>query len=280
VTDIWAEKTLYRGDHTPGARLAVIEPNAVAVFEPSGEFRVIDIETGRLMIDKKLEPLKELQAIHTLRSGDDLFLFVTSPMQQQFRPIGFQAEFPVINGFVYAFDLKSGNSLWPGPAIVRNRGIVMQQPQDIPILVFAEQQIGRDPAGGASLLRVLCLDRRTGQTVYRNDGLTEAPSARFRVRGQADSHPSVAIEMAGGKIELAMTDRPRPPSPPANDDLEAPREIVERGLRGLGQRMGDALRGALDKPVPIPVQRQPQQPAANPQAQPQPALPKNAPAQK
>jgi hypothetical protein len=66
------------------------------------------------------------------------------------------------------------------------------------------------------------------------------------------------LETSSGKIQLTLTDRPRPPQPPANDDLEAPREIAERGLRGLGQRLGSALRGALDKPVPVPVQRQQQ----------------------
>ena len=50
--------------------------------------------------------------------------------------------------------------------------------------------------------------------------------------------------MSAGKIQLTMTDRPRPPQPPANDDLEAPREIEERGLRGIGERMSGALRGA------------------------------------
>ena len=43
--------------------------------------------------------------------------------------------------------------------------------------------------------------------------------------------------MNAGKIQLTMTDQPRPPQPPANDDLEAQREIEERGLRGIGERM-------------------------------------------
>jgi hypothetical protein len=53
--------------------------------------------------------------------------------------------------------------------------------------------------------------------------------------------------MGATKVVLAMTDRPRPPQPPANDDLEASREVVERGIRGLGTRMSDALRGALER---------------------------------
>ena len=47
--------------------------------------------------------------------------------------------------------------------------------------------------------------------------------------------------MGASKILLTMTDRPRPPQPPVNDDLEATREIVERGLRGTRRTNWAAL---------------------------------------
>ena len=55
--------------------------------------------------------------------------------------------------------------------------------------------------------------------------------------------------MNAGKIQLTMTDEPRPPQPPANDDLETQRETEERGLRGIGRRMSGALQGALENPA-------------------------------
>ena len=207
-----------------------------------------------------------------MRSGDDLFLFATSLTQPQFKSLGLPSDFPLINGPVYAFNMKTGEPLWPGPALVRNRGLIFSQPLDVPLLVFADRQSIRDAANGSgSQLRILCLDKRTGQTVYRNDSLPDTSVTRFRIRGETDSKPTVAVEMGAGKIQLAMTDRPRPPQPPANDDLEAPREIVERGLRGLGQRLGSALRGVLDKsPEPTPAQR-PLRPQPRP-LQPQPKI--------
>ena len=156
-------------------------------------------------------------------------------MQPQIRSLGQPTDYPIINGQVYAFDLKTKESLWPGPATVRNRGIILQQPAGIPLLVFADRQQTRDAMNGGGLkMRLLCLDRRTGETVYRNDALPDISIARFRIRGEVDSRPTVAVEVNSGKIQLTMTDRPRPPQPPANDDLEASREIAERGLRGLG----------------------------------------------
>jgi hypothetical protein len=70
--------------------------------------------------------------------------------------------------------------------------------------------------------------------------------------------------MSAVKIQLTFTDDPRPPQPPANDDLEAPREAEEGGLRAIGRRMSGALRSVLEGP---PV-RERTPPAANPPAAP------------
>jgi hypothetical protein len=156
----------------------------------------------------------------------------------------------MIDGFVYAFDRATGKPLWPAPAVVRNRGVVLSQPREIPLLVFVDKKTVRDPAtGGGWQLRVLCLDQRTGETVYRNDKLPDTSIVRFRIRGERDAGAAVAVEMNAGKIQLAMTDRPRPPHPPTNDDLETPRATEERGLRGIGKRMSGVLQGALENPA-------------------------------
>ena len=44
VTDIWSQKTVYQTELPVTARVSVIEPNMVAVFDPSGKFTVIDVE--------------------------------------------------------------------------------------------------------------------------------------------------------------------------------------------------------------------------------------------
>jgi outer membrane protein assembly factor BamB len=255
VTDIWSQAILYKAEYSPAVRISAVEPNLTAILDPNGTFHVLNVETGKLVVDQKLEPLNDLQAIQTLRSGDDLFLFVTGQLQTPNKPIGLPVDYPLIDGPVHAFNLTTGKPLWPSPAIVRNRGLMLQQPSDIPFLVFAERQSPRDASTPNLPIRVLCLDKRTGQTVYRKDSLLDAPVPRFRVRGEVDTRPTVALETSAGKILLTMTDRPRPPKPPTNDDLEAPREIAERGLRALGQRFSNALQKALQKPSNGPNQR-------------------------
>jgi hypothetical protein len=186
---------------------------------------------------------------------------ISKQPNQEYKPLVQQPDFPMIDGFVYAFNRESGNPLWPSPAVVRNRGIVLAQPRDIPLLVFADKKNVRDPAtGGGAQLRVLCIDQNTGQTVYRNDMLPDTSIVRFRIRGEPRAQNTVtpgagsaaavvSVEMNAGKIQLAMTDRPRPPHPPANDDLETQRESDDRGLRGIGKRMSSALQSALENPA-------------------------------
>ncbi len=66
VTDIWSQKTLCRVELPTMARISVVEPNAVAAFDPSGRFRLIDVQMGRLAIDEKLDAMPDAQAFHTL----------------------------------------------------------------------------------------------------------------------------------------------------------------------------------------------------------------------
>ena len=112
-----------------------------------------------------------------------MYLFVNSRVQPQFRPIVnvMPTEFPVVNGPVYAFSLKSGEPLWQAPrngAQSRRRAATAAR--------YTVSNLRRPPNaqgpfnGAAAQLRILCLDKRTGQSVYRNDGLPDANVTRFR----------------------------------------------------------------------------------------------------
>jgi outer membrane protein assembly factor BamB len=248
VTDIWSQETLFDSEFSINSKTSIVEPNAVAICEPSGRFQLIDVRTGNVIIDQQLEALPDLHSIHAMRSGDTLFVVINTQLvrQQQHKPIG-QFDYPIASGLVYAFAMSDGQPLWPGPATIRNRGVVYQ-PDDIPFLVFADRQMSTEaPGSGRSTMRLLCLDKRTGETVYRNDQLPDAVVTRFRIRGERDARQMVTMHTNAGTIQLTMTDGPRPPRPPANDDLEAVPEKRERGLVKLGERMGAALRGTIER---------------------------------
>jgi hypothetical protein len=266
VLDVMTQQKLYEVEFPITSRVSVVEPHSIAVCEPSGKFRLIDVRTGELTIDQQLEPVPDLQSIQTLRCDDTLFVIVgvQVPRQQQHKPIG-QFDYPIVSGTVYAFNMSDGAALWPGPATIRNRGI-MFQPEDIPVLVFADRQLSNEASGGGKWnMRLLCLDKQTGETVYRNDKLPDAAVTRFRIRasalnaesGEHHEGPMVTMHTNAGTIQLTMTDRPRPPRPPANDELEAPPAQRPRGLVGLGERMGSALRNAIERDSKDGSPRQP-----------------------
>jgi hypothetical protein len=262
---------LFQTELSDKVRYSVNEPSAVAVLESTGQFRLIDVAAGKVVIDEKLEVPSDLQNFYTMRSGDDLFVFITGLPQSQIRTITQTFDNPSINGPVYAFSMKTGKPLWPGPATVRNRGMMLTQPPDVPFLVFADRQQAHNANETTAQLRVLCVDKRTGETVYRNDRLPDSAIPRFRIEAEREPRPQVTLEMGTAKLLLTMTDRPRPPQPPTNDDLEATREIVERGINGIGVRLGSALRGALENGTRDTPTEQPEK-----QAKPQNGKPKAA----
>jgi outer membrane protein assembly factor BamB/tetratricopeptide (TPR) repeat protein len=246
VTDVQAENVLLNAEYDDQSQMTVVEPNSLAVYEPSGHFQLIDVRTGRIQIDEALRAMPDLQSIRSLVSGNQLFLLVSGrSLSKENQPI--TRNDPLINGFVYAFDLEEGTRLWPGPAVVRNRGIVRSQPADIPLLVFVDRQLNRRAiAGRTPRVRLLCLDKNTGRTVYRNDELRLSTVSRLRVRAERQATPTVVVEMNGAEVYLTATERPRPPQPPANDDLEMPRTSAERGLMEVGRRMVGVVQEALE----------------------------------
>jgi outer membrane protein assembly factor BamB len=258
IIDVWSREKVFEAEYPAKSPIVVVEPNALAVYNPSGELQIIDVATAQIAINESLETVKDLQGIQTMQCGDDLFVCISGPVSQQFKSIGHPLDPPPVNGLVYVFDMKTKKPRWRAPVIVRNRGLVSSQPSDSPLLVFADRKSIRDAAsGGGSQLRLLCLDKRTGESVYRKEDLPDTPPQRFRVRAERETAPVVALEISSGRIELTLTDRPRPPASPANDDSEAPAETVQHGLRGIGRQIKGALQGALDqaeRPVSAPPQ--------------------------
>jgi outer membrane protein assembly factor BamB len=258
VVDVSTGEELLLAECDAESRLTVIEPQTIVVVEPSGKYQSIDVRAGNVLLDGQLAGMARPQLVYAVPSGDQLFLAIDAhSRQQQHQPIG--PDYPVFDGQVYALDSRTGAALWPAPAVIKHRGLALAQPGGLPILAFVDHAINRDPSGTRMQLRVLCIDKQTGRTVYRDDGLPDTARGQFDIRAQWDTKPSVSIETSRQTIRLTFTDRPRPPEPPANDDLEAVRRPDERGLWNLGRRMGDALQDALqqksgtDHPAPTPI---------------------------
>lgn len=243
VDGVTAEK-VFEADYDPTVRMTTIEPDSVVVIEPSGKFQLIDVAAGEIRIEQTLKLKSVPKSIYTLISGNQLFVFFGgAPRRPSSLSIG--ADYPLVDGQVYAFDLRDGKPLWPGPAIVEQRGTALTQPSDIPVLVFVDRMSKRDAGGQSNNSRLLCIDKATGATVYRNDSLPDTSNSNFRIETNIEEIPAVNIEMSSKTIRLTFTDQPRSPEPPANELVEAPRQSLGRGLWSVTKQMGSALQDAL-----------------------------------
>jgi outer membrane protein assembly factor BamB len=236
---------VFEADYDPKVEMTTIEPDSIVVIEPSGKFQLVDVRSGGIRFEHSLTLTVTPRSISTLTSGDQLFVCIGgAPRRQSLLSIG-TADYPLVDGQVYAFDLRDGQPLWPGPALIEQRGIALTQPSDIPILVFIDRLSKRDAGGQSNNSRLLCLDKATGATVYRNDALPDTSNSSFRIETNIEESPTVNIAMSTKTIRLTFTDQPRSPEPPANELVEAPRQSLGRGLWSVTKQMGSALQDAL-----------------------------------
>lgn len=246
IIDASTGKTRMEQEFDADVRMTTLEPNLLAIVQPSGKFQLIDVRTANVLIGQKLALEFEPRSITLYQAGSTIYVCVSGPARQQSsRPIGL--DYPLVDGPVFAFDLNEGKPLWPGPAIIESRGIALSQPTDIPVLVFVDRVVKRDAGGSGTKLRLLCIDRNTGATVYRNDDLPDTSGSQFRIRATRGASPYVDIEMTAKTIRLKLSDQPKSPEPPANDLVEAPRKSLGRGLWGVTRRMGSVLQDVIQK---------------------------------
>lgn len=247
IVDVFSEQTVFERRYDSGTRLSVIEPRYIGVYDPTGTFQLINAESGDVLINQSVAASPRSHNLETTMAGDAVFAFINDqPPHTHHRPVG--ADFPIVNGHVYAFSLSSGEPLWPGAAVVRNRGAAVAQAKDVPVLVFVDRKAVQGAGGGSTLIRLLCIDKATGQTVYRNDELPDTAGSRLEIRAARGAAPGVTIDMSNREVHLALSEAPRPPAPPANDDLESPPLHNDRGLWGVGRKIGEVLQGAMQNP--------------------------------
>ena len=147
IVDAVSGEKRFEASYVPAVRMTTLEPNLVAVVDPGGKFELIDIRTNERLIEHELPLTAAPRSLAVLQAGNNLYLGLNSAARQQAsRPIGL--DYPLVDGQVFAFDLASGEPLWPGAAVIEARGMALSQPTDIPVLVFVDRLLKRDASGG------------------------------------------------------------------------------------------------------------------------------------
>lgn len=240
--DPWERRGLWP-PHTFSAEatLSYVRDEAVAVFEPAGRFVLVDLDDGRTMVDTKLESDPPLSEILVLPSPDHylVLLYDRNPTDnsgvQTFPMHGVLCE-RVVRGQLYAFD-RQGNELWPSPVAVERQRLPLSQPNRLPVLVFAcmvQERQANAPARAKTA--ILCIDRRTGREVCREE--FPGPSSIFRLVGDPEES-TVQVQTQKHTITMTFTDQPLAPE---SDEAKAPAHQSSGGQWNASQAAGAVWR--------------------------------------
>ena len=126
--------------------------------------------------------------------------------------VGLDSGMALVNGHVYAFDRGSGKPLWPVPALVKNYHVLLGQGVELPLLVLLHW---RPPTGGSGEAKssLLCLDRRSGRAVWKEDLGSPANFFNCELSGNRERQ-TVTVSMPTQALTLRFTNDPVPPEPP------------------------------------------------------------------
>ena len=257
LQDPWhddARRVLWSRKFVPGSKACVVGQEAVGVLEPGGAFVLLALPDGKPIVQEALEPENALNSIYVLRSAEG-YLLVTNSLPQRAQTVaaapGGPQNDPLINGRVYAFSRETGKKLWHNPAVIDQNGLVLTQPSELPVLVF----MGHATLGGQGTRAiVLCIDKRTGATVYRNDALPLSIN-NFELIADPDK-ATVSLVLPGKRIVLRFTDEP-----PVGW-LDRIRNSISGtgpggalgGPKAIAKRQAQAVEGEQKPPAGVPVQ--------------------------
>lgn len=223
------------------ARIDIAMGRYVAVVEPAGHCVILDANDGQPLVDQPVPPSPLVNEIH-LFAGTDSFVLAThlSPVGNSDRSVsGLNlVDFALLDGQVHVFDRRSGRPLWNRPAEVHQQALMLTQPVDLPIIVFAANLVRRDSNGGKQGIRMLILEKASGRRLFFDDALPPSGANHCVARVVDAEQHEVAVEMASRVVRLKFTDSPRPPEPPAMYEADAASQKGPKGLFRIFQKLG------------------------------------------
>ncbi len=211
------------GEFAAGSKATLIDDDAVAVLQPDGELAVVRIADGQALVRRKgLKLPNKLDRIDVVRSAEGYFVAISRPDDEREQPWGYRfrgpwrpsaddARRPPINGTLHALSL-TGEDLWKdGPSRIDACSWALDQPADLPVLVFISDE-RRSGSGGQ--MRIKLVDKRTGRTVY--DHRRPAQSDTFELQGDPEQ-AMVTMVLPSGRVTLKFAPPKAKEAPPKSD---------------------------------------------------------------
>jgi outer membrane protein assembly factor BamB len=220
--DPWRRVEVWSRDFAPGAKAAMLGEEEVGVFEPGGRFTLLSVADGTPTIEADLDPTPNASELFLLPSRERLIVAVSAPrkQEQQFLPVNpvpGGIDNPQFNGRVYGFDRRSGQLAWSASAL--DQALLLSQPSELPVLVFASHVYKRDPNNNNNVITVgnlMCIDKRTGRVVHQDES-PNALAAGFDLVARPEAR-IVELKLQQQTLSMKFTDRPLPPEATTDDE--------------------------------------------------------------
>jgi outer membrane protein assembly factor BamB len=257
--DIWSEQfSGWNNGGNSALKGTLVDGETVALMQSDGRFVVLNLIDGHKLIEQQLEAEQnqrsQLQNIFVFSSPQQFILVTNRPSPPMgvpgprgygdnrnlaLNPIPVMSQMmgePIsmlVSGHVYAFDRTTGKQQWTNPAYVEQQGLLLAQPDELPVLTFVRnlQTLTTMNRSSQTHGSILCLDKRTGRLAYADDDLPSILG--FEVIGDVNEK-TVTYNLSSQPpmaVALKFTDAPVPPEPPyqagAFERPPAPPEVKE-----------------------------------------------------
>ena len=191
------------------------------IIEPDGRCLVIELATGSLAGEFKFD----LPADHQLNEANlivsDNQFIVVAYLKLRTDP-GFihtnaHVDAPLRQGLMQAIDRRTGMPQWASVVEIDRFGMFKNQPEDVPVLLFARNTRPRALKNRISKPDIICLDKRDGRTLFV---LERQPSSSPEYRIQANSEQAIDFRFSSNRFRLQFSDEPVAPAPPSPIRIE------------------------------------------------------------
>lgn len=246
--DLFRERDVWRRELTTDAKGCLIGDDEAAFLEPDGTLEIVVLKDGQTQLKTQLLAEAQLSELYVLRSSDQYHVVVSSDSASNagnFRIVSDVtleggASASLTSARIYAFDRHTGRSQWPIPARIRHYSLPLDQPADCPLLVFM-RHFGETTSTrneGHQHLELLCIDKRTGREMYRQDHTHKVTQTRAYRLEARPAENLVTLNLTRDQFTFRFTTEPLPPELPVQQsDGRSNRTLldgIERVFRFLG----------------------------------------------
>lgn len=182
-------KSKWKYEYPANTFCSLIDRETLAVLKPTGEFELLDLETGKVQKFTSIPKTETKSTVerYAVSDVDNVYLILNKS-----RPSISSQQIPTlrVNGVVYVFDRKTGRQRWKQP--ISQQQLVLQFLKDSPILLFVARSYQRQGRFSYSSLRLSAFDKQTGR---RLADVQTASSSSWQLRG-------LNLNMADRYVEL------------------------------------------------------------------------------